>query len=65
MASSAALTSLPDGRGEQIFESLCSRGIFLRYFNTSRLKDHVRASVGLPHETDAVVAALKELVILA
>ena len=31
-------------------------------FGSERLKDHIRASVGLPHETDAVVAALSELV---
>ena len=56
------LCGLPEGRGKEIFEGLCSRGIFLRYFDSARLRDHVRASVGLPHETDAVVAALKELV---
>ena len=56
------LCGLPEGRGKEIFEGLCSRGIFLRYFDSARLKDHVRASVGFPHETDAVVAALKELV---
>ena len=56
------LCRLPEGRGSEIYEGLCHRGIFLRYFSTSRLKDHVRASVGLPHETDAVVAALSELV---
>ena len=55
------LCQLPEGRGKEIFEGLCNRGIFLRYFGTSRLKDHIRASVGLPHETDAVVAALSEL----
>ncbi len=55
------LCRMPQGRGEEIFEGLCNRGIFLRYFNTARLKDHIRASVGLPRETDAVVAALSEL----
>ena len=56
------LCQLPEGRGKQIFEGLCNRGIFLRYFGTDRLKDHVRASVGLPHETDALVTAFRELV---
>jgi histidinol-phosphate aminotransferase len=56
------LCQLPEGRGKEIFEGLCQRGIFLRYFSSLQLKDCVRASVGLPHETDAVVAALKELV---
>jgi histidinol-phosphate aminotransferase len=57
------LCQLPEGRGKEIFDGLCSRGIFLRYFSTPRLRDHVRASVGLPHETDAVVEALAELVL--
>jgi histidinol-phosphate aminotransferase len=52
---------LPEGRGKEIFEGLCRRGIFLRYFGSPRVKDYVRASVGLPHETDAVVQALTEL----
>ena len=56
------LFSLPEGQGERIFEGLCNRGIFLRYFNTPELKDFIRSSVGFPHETDAVVAALTELV---
>ena len=56
------LFSLPEGQGERIFEGLCNRGIFLRYFNTPQLKDFIRSSVGFPHETDAVVAALIELV---
>ena len=56
------LFSLPEGQGERIFEGLCNRGIFLRYFNTPQLKDFIRTSVGFPHETEAVVAALTELV---
>lgn len=56
------LCRLPEGRGQEIFEGLCSRGIFLRYFNTPQLRDYVRASVGLPEETDQVVRALAELV---
>jgi histidinol-phosphate aminotransferase len=56
------LCQLPEGRGKEIFEGLCRRGIFLRYFSSPQLKDYVRASVGLPHETDAVVQALTELI---
>ncbi len=56
------LFSLPEGRGKEIFDGLCQRGIFLRYFSTPQLKDYIRTSVGLPHETDAVVDALSELV---
>ncbi len=56
------LCRLPEGRGREIFEGLCRRGIFLRYFGSPPLTDYVRASVGLPHETDAVIEALTDLV---
>ena len=56
------LARLPDGSGQRIFDALCRRGIFLRHWNNPRLADCLRISVGLPDETDAVVAALSELV---
>ena len=52
------LCRLPDGKGKQVFEGLASKGIFLRYFSNPRLEDYVRISVGLPHETDAVIETL-------
>ena len=55
------LCQLPEGSGQQVFEDLCNRGIFLRHWNNSRLKDCVRTSVGFPEENDAVAAALTEL----
>ena len=55
------LCQLPEGKGGAIFEGLARRGIFVRYFGTPRLRDFVRISVGLPHETDAVIGTLKEL----
>lgn len=55
------LCQLPEGRGKEVFDGLCNRGIFLRYWSNERLKDSVRASVGLPSETDAVTQALAEL----
>ena len=55
------LCQVPEGRGKEIFEGLCSRGIFLRYWGNGRLKDYIRTSIGLPHETDAVVEAFAEL----
>ena len=55
------LCQLPEGSGKNVFEGLCSRGIFLRHWNNDRLRDYVRASVGFPAETDAVVQAMAEL----
>ncbi len=56
------LIQLPTGRGKEIYDGLCSRGIFLRDYDSPRLRDHLRMSVGLPNETDAVVTALSDLV---
>lgn len=36
-------------------------GIFIRYFNKSGLRDHIRISVGRPQDTDVLVRALKNL----
>ena len=52
------LCKFPDGKGQQIGDSLATKGIFIRYFSTQRMKDHARISVGLPEETDAMVEAL-------
>ena len=52
------LCQFPHAKGRPVFEGLARRGVFLRYFSNPRLKDFVRASVGLPHETDALINAL-------
>ena len=56
------LFKVPVGRAKQIFDGLASQGIFLRVFSHPRLKDHIRTSVGTPEQSDALVAALGELV---
>ena len=55
------LCQFAEGKGKDTYEALSRRGIFLRYFSSPRMKDFVRTSVGLPHETDSLVAALKEI----
>ena len=55
------LCQLPQGKGKEVFEGLASRGIFVRYFSSPRLKDYVRVSIGLPHETDALISALSSV----
>ena len=40
--------------------ALAERGIFIRYFNTPRLQDHVRISVGKPFQTSVLLEALQE-----
>ena len=55
------LCQLPQGQGEEVFEGVAGRGIFLRRFSDPRLRDFVRVSVGLPHQTDAIIAALDSI----
>ncbi len=40
---------------------LAERGILIRYFNTSHLRDHVRISVGTPSQTSALLETLSRL----
>ena len=40
-------------------DELEHEGILIRYYNTPRLRDHVRISVGRPEETDKLIAALQ------
>jgi len=54
------LCEMPNGRGPGAYQGLARRGIFVRYFDTPRLKDCIRISVGLPEHTDAVVSALRQ-----
>ena len=35
-------------------------GVFIRYFNKPRLRDHIRISVGRPQDTDALLNALEK-----
>ena len=41
--------------------ALAERGVLIRYFNTSRLRDHVRISVGKPAHTSVLLNALATL----
>ncbi|MCJ7669777.1 MAG: histidinol-phosphate aminotransferase, partial [Dehalococcoidia bacterium] len=49
------------GEAKDIWQQLRKKGIFVRYFDTSRLKDCLRISVGRPEDTDALIKALKEV----
>ena len=55
------LAQFPQGRGKELFEGLARKGVFVRYFGGPRLEDFVRISVGLPHQTDALMDALEGL----
>lgn len=45
----------------EVKERLAGRGIFVRYFDTPLLRNHLRISVGLPEQNEKVIAALREI----
>jgi histidinol-phosphate aminotransferase len=45
----------------EVKERLAGRGIFVRYFDTPLLRNHLRISVGLPEQNEKVMAALREI----
>jgi histidinol-phosphate aminotransferase len=49
------------GRAKYLWQGLRQRGVFVRYFDTPRLRDFVRISVGRPEDTDTLLAAMKEV----
>ncbi|MGQ9545552.1 MAG: histidinol-phosphate transaminase [Dehalococcoidia bacterium] len=49
----------PKYLAQEIWQQLRKKGIFVRYFDTPRLKDCLRISVGRPEDTDALIEALK------
>ena len=55
------LCQFAPGRGQLMHEGLAERGIFVRNFSSPRLQDCFRTAVGTPDQTDALVAALREL----
>jgi histidinol-phosphate aminotransferase len=55
------LCAIPQRNAEEIWRQLRQRGIFIRYFDTPRLKDYLRITVGKPEDNDALIKALKEI----
>ncbi|MPZ48663.1 MAG: histidinol-phosphate transaminase [Dehalococcoidia bacterium] len=47
---------------KQVQARLREKGIMIRYFDSPLLQNHLRISVGLPRQTDRLVAALGEIV---
>ncbi|MBI3954317.1 MAG: histidinol-phosphate transaminase [Chloroflexi bacterium] len=54
------LCRLLRGEAASLHQRLRQRGIFVRYFDTPLLRQHLRISAGRPEDTDAVIATLKE-----
>ncbi|MFZ6027163.1 MAG: histidinol-phosphate transaminase [Chloroflexota bacterium] len=45
--------------GQALKNHLIERGLMIRYFDSPRLREHIRISVGKPEHTDALLAALR------
>ena len=56
------LCEFGENESERIYQELASKGIFVRNFPSSRLRDCFRIAVGKPEETDALIKALKEII---
>ncbi len=54
--------SHPRYSAKEIFEFLKTRDIYVRWFNKPRIDNYLRITVGTDEDTDALIAALKELV---
>lgn len=54
----------PDIGGKALYEQLKARGILIRHFETARLKDWNRISIGTRAQMDALLAAIQELRLL-
>ena len=48
-------------QARKVHQELRRRGISVRYFDTPRLRDYLRISVGKPEHTDALIAALTQI----
>lgn len=54
-------TAHPRLTGEQLYEGLKQKGILVRWFNSGRIKDFIRISVGTDADMQALITALKEM----
>ncbi len=51
----------PGGRAEEIYEALFERKILVRWFDTPRLREYLRITIGTPEEMDLLTGAIREI----
>jgi histidinol-phosphate aminotransferase len=56
------LCGFAEGKVDDVYQGLANQGIFVRKFDSPRLSNHFRISVGKPHQTDRLISVIKELV---
>ncbi|MCH7718294.1 MAG: aminotransferase class I/II-fold pyridoxal phosphate-dependent enzyme, partial [Chloroflexi bacterium] len=52
-------SGLPGSDARSVRDGLARQGVFVRYFDTPRLRQYLRISVGLPNHTERLVEALR------
>ena len=57
----AGITVEESAGGEVVYKGLKERGVLVRFWNTEKLKDFCRITVGMREEHDRLLSALKEL----
>lgn len=55
------LCEVLEGKAEDLRQELQDKGILVRYFDTPRLRNFIRISVGKPEHTDALIKALRQI----
>jgi histidinol-phosphate aminotransferase len=55
------LCSTIEKNAKKIWRQLQQKGVFVRYFDTPRLRNYLRISVGKSEDSDALIEALKEI----
>ncbi len=55
------LFEIQDISAKDVYESLYERGVLVRYFNTSRLKNMLRVTMGTPAENNIFIRSLKKI----
>ena len=51
--------------GKALYEGLRQRGILIRHFDTPRLRDYIRVTIGDEEQMKAFIAAMKEILEVA
>ncbi|MBQ9879562.1 MAG: histidinol-phosphate transaminase [Clostridia bacterium] len=54
--------SHPGISGKELYSGLKERGILVRYFDLPRIDGHIRITIGTKEQTDALIAALSEMI---
>jgi histidinol-phosphate aminotransferase len=58
------LCKLSGIEARNVHARLLQRGILVRYFDTALLRNHIRVSAGTPEQTDALIQALGEIIVV-